>query len=126
MGPGSYPIRNPTAGAIAINGKCITYVGTNDGVQAFIGSKTRVIDLKGQMLLPGFIESHIHPTAALITAGADLQFDSVGQVLASAKKWADAKSSKDNLLDCGGYEASFKSIRGKVIVVDCALIGERR
>jgi len=82
--------KNPTAQAIAVTGKTITYVGTNDGVQPFIGDKTQVIDLHGQMLLPGFVESHIHPTAALITAGADLQFDSVDQVLASVKKWADA------------------------------------
>ena len=68
----------------------ISYVGSNDGVTVFVGDKTQVIDLKGQMLLPGFVESHIHPTAALITAGADLQFDSVDQVLASAKKWADS------------------------------------
>ena len=82
--------KNPTAQAIAITGKHFSYVGTNNGVDAFVGDKTQVIDLKGQMLLPGFVESHIHPTAALITAGADLQFDSVDQVLASAKKWADS------------------------------------
>src|SRR5579864_9079652 len=48
--------KNPTAQAIAIKGKYITYVGTNDGVQAFVGDKTQVIDLKGQMLLPGFVD----------------------------------------------------------------------
>ena len=42
------------------------------------------------MLLPGFVESHIHPTMALVTEGADLQFDSLDQLLASVKKWADA------------------------------------
>ena len=45
--------KNPTAQAIAIKGKYITYVGTNDGVLPFVGDKTQVIDLKGQMLLPG-------------------------------------------------------------------------
>ncbi|MFZ0314756.1 MAG: amidohydrolase [Candidatus Korobacteraceae bacterium] len=82
--------QNPTAQAIAITGKHISYVGTNEGVQAFVGDKTQVIDLKGQMLLPGFIESHIHPTMALVAEGADLQFDSLDQLLASVKKWADA------------------------------------
>ncbi len=82
--------KNPTAQAIAITGKYITYVGTNDGVQSFVGDKTQVIDLHGQMLLPGFVESHIHPTRALEAEGADLQFDSLDQLLASVKKWADA------------------------------------
>ena len=82
--------KNPQAQAIAITGKCITYVGTNEGVQPFVGEKTKVIDLHGQMLLPGFVDSHIHPTLAMFAGGADLQFDSVEEVLASVKKWAEA------------------------------------
>ena len=82
--------KNPTAQAIAITGKHISYVGTNEGVQAFVGDKTQVIDLKGQMLLPGFVDSHIHPANALMAEGADLQTNSLEQLLASLKKWADA------------------------------------
>ena len=82
--------KNPTAQAIAITGKYITYVGTNDGVQPFVGDKTQVIDLHGQMLLPGFVDSHIHPTLAMFAGGADLQYDSLEEVLASVKKWTDA------------------------------------
>lgn len=82
--------KNPTAQAIAVTGKTISYVGTNEGAQQFIGPKTQVIDLKAQMLLPGFVESHIHPTMAQMALGADLQFESVDEVLAAVKKWADA------------------------------------
>jgi len=82
--------KNPTAQAIAVTGKTISYVGTNDGVKPFIGDKTKVIDLHGQMLLPGFVDSHIHPMLAMFAGGADLQYDSVEEVLASVKKWADA------------------------------------
>jgi predicted amidohydrolase YtcJ len=82
--------KNPTAQAIAIKGKLITYVGSNDGVKPFIGDKTQVTDLKGQMLLPGFVDSHIHPMLAMFAGGADLQYDTVGEVLAAVKKWADA------------------------------------
>jgi len=42
------------------------------------------------MLMPGFVESHIHPTLAIFTLGADLQSDSVAEVLARTKAWADA------------------------------------
>ena len=82
--------KNPTAQAIAITGKHISYVGSNDGVKPFIGDKTQVIDLKGQMLLPGFVDSHIHPMLAMFAGGADLQYDSIEEVLASVRKWADA------------------------------------
>jgi predicted amidohydrolase YtcJ len=73
--------KNPKAEAVAVTGKKISYVGNNKGVNTFIGKKTKVIDLKGKMLLPGFVESHIHPTLAIFASGADLQTDSVDEVL---------------------------------------------
>ena len=82
--------QNPKAQAIAVSGKHIAYVGNNDGAQAFIGDKTKVTDLKGQMLLPGFVEAHIHPNLAFFTKGADLQCDTVQELLATVKNRADA------------------------------------
>jgi len=82
--------KTPKAEAIAVTGKKISYVGSNKGAQALIGKKTKVIDLKGKMLLPGFVESHIHPTLAIVASGADLPCDSVAEVLARTKAWADA------------------------------------
>ncbi|MDD5361129.1 MAG: amidohydrolase [Ignavibacteria bacterium] len=82
--------KNPKAEAIAINGKLISYVGSNNGADAYIGKDTKVIDLKGQMLLPGFVESHIHPSMAILTNGADLQTDSMEELLSRVKAWADA------------------------------------
>lgn len=82
--------QNPKAEAIAVSGKIITYVGDNKGVEAFIGNDTKVIDLKGQMLLPGFVESHIHSSMAILTNGADLQTDSMEELLSRVKAWADA------------------------------------
>lgn len=81
---------NPKAEAIAITGKKISYVGSNAGVQAFIGNNTKVTDLHGQMLLPGFVEAHIHPALAILAVGANLQSDSVDELLARLKAWADA------------------------------------
>ena len=82
--------KNPKAQAIAIKEKHIIYVGNNDGVGAYTGDKTQVTDLQGQMLLPGFVESHIHPTLAILTGGANLQSDSLADVLAAVKSWGDA------------------------------------
>ncbi len=82
--------KNPKAEAVAVTGKKISYVGSTKGAKALIGKKTKVIDLKGKMLLPGFVESHIHPTLAVLAGGADLQSDSVADVLARVKTWADA------------------------------------
>ena len=52
----------PEAQAIAIRGDRIAAVGTSDEIKRSAGSNTRVIDLHGQLAIPGFIESHGHFT----------------------------------------------------------------
>jgi predicted amidohydrolase YtcJ len=50
------------AQAIAINGDRIVALGTAAEMQRYVGAATEVIDLKGQLAIPGFIESHGHFT----------------------------------------------------------------
>lgn len=50
-----------TAEAAAVKGDEIVYVGDAAGAEEYIGSNTRVVDLNGGMLTPGFIDSHQHP-----------------------------------------------------------------
>ncbi|HJP91516.1 MAG TPA: amidohydrolase [Pyrinomonadaceae bacterium] len=52
--------RAPRAEAIAIKADRIIFVGTNAAAQKFIGKSTRVIDLAGKTVLPGFTDSHQH------------------------------------------------------------------
>lgn len=52
--------KNPTAEALAVKGERIAFVGTRAQAEAFIGKETRVIDLEGKVLTPGFIEGHAH------------------------------------------------------------------
>ena len=73
--------KNPQAQAIAIKGKYIVYVGSKRWCEAVRRRQDAGHRSKGQMLLPGFVESHIHPTMALVAEGADLQFDSLDQLL---------------------------------------------
>ncbi|MEX0975741.1 MAG: amidohydrolase [Woeseia sp.] len=46
--------------AIAVNGYEITAVGSNEDIAAFIGPDTRVVELNGRFVMPGFIEGHGH------------------------------------------------------------------
>jgi predicted amidohydrolase YtcJ len=50
----------PWASAIAINHGRITLVGDDAAALALKGPRTRVIDLRGRLLTPGFIDSHVH------------------------------------------------------------------
>lgn len=47
--------------ALGIKGNEIIFTGSDQAAQAYIGVKTRVLDLEGKMVLPGFTDSHIHP-----------------------------------------------------------------
>lgn len=53
------------AQAIAISGKEIVYVGPDEGAAGYVGPPTQVIDLRGRMVLPGFFDCHLHPSAAV-------------------------------------------------------------
>ncbi len=48
------------AGAVAVEGNRILAVGTDEEVARFTGPRTRVVDLGGRALLPGFIDGHSH------------------------------------------------------------------
>jgi len=50
----------PHAEAIAVKADRIVFVGTNAAVQAYVGSNTRVVDLHGNTVFPGFTDSHQH------------------------------------------------------------------
>lgn len=49
------------AQAIAVKANNILAVGTNDAIKKYIGPKTRLIDLKGKTVIPGFNDPHQHP-----------------------------------------------------------------
>ena len=66
--------KQPFAEAVAINYNRIVFVGSNNEVQSLIDSETQVIDLKGRLMLPGFIDSHVHfITGGLQLLGIDLK-----------------------------------------------------
>lgn len=52
--------RQPWADAVAVRGDRIAAVGSSAAIAKLVGPATRVIDAKGQMLLPGFIDTHVH------------------------------------------------------------------
>ena len=47
--------------ALAVKDGRITFLGSSKDVQAWVGPKTRVEDLGKHLVLPGLIDSHIHP-----------------------------------------------------------------
>ncbi|MBI3983075.1 MAG: amidohydrolase [Gemmatimonadetes bacterium] len=71
----------PEAQAIAITGYTITAVGSNRRIGRYVGPNTEVIDLAGQLAVPGFIEGHGH---FMGLGGAKMILD-----LTTATSWDD-------------------------------------
>ena len=59
------------AQALALRGDVIVAVGSDDEVIALRGPETQLIDLGGRALLPGFVDTHVHPFAVERAISAD-------------------------------------------------------
>ena len=52
---------NPRAEAFAVKSTKFIAVGTNPQIKKLIGEDTIVLDAKGKIVIPGFIDAHLHP-----------------------------------------------------------------
>ncbi len=50
----------PTAQAVVVEGNKIIFVGSNEDAKKIIDPDTKLIDLDGKLMLPGFIDNHVH------------------------------------------------------------------
>jgi predicted amidohydrolase YtcJ len=52
--------KQPEAAALAVRGDRIVAVGADAEIRPLVGRGTKIIDLKGRRVLPGFHDSHVH------------------------------------------------------------------
>jgi predicted amidohydrolase YtcJ len=96
--------QKPRAVAIGVKSGKIASVGTASEVEAGTRKATRVLDLKGKTVLPGFIDSHAHPMGTgKNRLGVDLS--SVKTVAEALKKIRQRveKTPPGNLIFCPDY-----------------------
>lgn len=74
------------AEAVAISGSEIIFVGSDAAVTDYILPTTKVIDLKGRCVTPGFIDGHTHEVMYLIDEDTTLIFDALEPNLDVYKK----------------------------------------
>lgn len=103
-----------TAEAVAVKNGKIVFVGSGADAQAFVGAGTTVVDLKGRLLLPSFIDSHAHADSAL----GDLYQVDLYNVHGNMKWYqkqikAFAKAHPDvAIIQGGGWDASILPVIG--------------
>lgn len=85
--------KNTVAEAIAMKDGKILYAGTKAGAEAYKGSSTNVVDLKGNVVMPGFVDAHVHAPGTALTELFDIYlYESLTkeQTLADIKAFIDA------------------------------------
>src|SRR5437899_9223858 len=53
------------ARALAVRDGKIVYLGEDAGTDRLVGPETEVLDLGGRMVLPGFHDTHVHPSGGI-------------------------------------------------------------
>lgn len=113
------------ADAVAVKDNKIIFVGSNDEVQDYVDSSTKVTDLSGKMMMPGFHDVHMHP---IESASENTQFAiSVDETnsenfIASIKKASLANPGKGWLIGFGhSIFTLLDSARSPLAIIDEAV-----
>ncbi|MGB5512737.1 MAG: amidohydrolase [Woeseiaceae bacterium] len=102
----------PWAEAVAVKGNEIVYVGDAAGAEILVAQGTKRHDLGGRLLLPGFIDSHLHPVTGGAYAKA-LSLDTLGTVdewVAAIADYAEANKDAPVLFGYGFLATTFGPI----------------
>lgn len=97
------------AESVAIRGGRIVFVGRNAEVSGWVGKQTRVVDLRGRMVMPGMQDSHIHPLMGGVDAlNCDLHGkNTADEYLATVKAYAAANPKEPWILGGGWLMSAF-------------------
>jgi predicted amidohydrolase YtcJ len=104
--------------AFAIKDGKFIAVGTNDDMKAVSGPDTKKIDLKGQMVMPGLFDTHIHALRGALTA-LGLAFpvtSSVDEIKAAVKQFiADKKLKKGDWVEGAKWSHDYHKLSAKML-----------
>jgi predicted amidohydrolase YtcJ len=99
----------PHAQAIAVVGERIAAIGSAREIAAWIGPRTRLVDLRGRLLVPGFQDAHIHAIwGGMEIMECDLR-DSRGRegAIEAVRAYADAHPDLEWIVGSGWYMPDF-------------------
>ncbi len=104
----------PWAEALAVTEGRIVAIGTDTEIKPFIGTGTKVLDLRGRMVLPGFVDAHMHPLMS-----ADIYFNQVSlfgmstkeAMIQAIEEFSESHPELD-IIRGGGFNRSIFDARG--------------
>jgi len=106
------------AEAFAVKDGKFIAVGTNEDMKTVTGKNTKTVDLKGKMVMPGLVDTHIHALRGALTA-LGLAFPvtaPVGEIKAAVKKYiADKKLKKGDWVEGAKWAIDYKKLSAKML-----------
>jgi predicted amidohydrolase YtcJ len=92
------------AEAVAVREGRIVFVGTARDAQAWRGPRTRVVELSGRMILPGFHDAHVHPVSGGVElAQCDLNNLPTAEAVVDKVRQCAARLGPDEWVVGGGW-----------------------
>jgi len=106
------------AEAFAVKDGKFIAVGSNDDMKAVTGESTKTVDLKGRMVMPGLVDTHIHALRGALTA-LGLAFpvtSTVDEIKAAVKKFiADKKLKKGEWVEGAKWSIDYHKLNAKML-----------
>ncbi|MEM7283703.1 MAG: amidohydrolase [Pseudomonadota bacterium] len=90
--------QNPWAQALVIKNGEFTYVGDERGAKSYQSATT--VDLNGQLVIPGMVDSHAHPGYVNVEKFGEVKGDTAAELLESVRAFADAHPNEQWLRLC--------------------------
>ncbi|RCU52460.1 amidohydrolase [Corallincola holothuriorum] len=110
-------LRQVAEGFAMKDGKFIA-VGSDEEMKAFIGKKTKVVNLKGKMVMPGLVDSHIHALRGALTS-LGLAFpaeSSVDEIKTALKKFIkDKKLKKGDWIEGAKWSLDYHTLTAAML-----------
>jgi predicted amidohydrolase YtcJ len=100
--------RDTVAQAVAIRDGKFLSVGANDAIMRLAGPRTQVIDAKGQTVLPGLVNTHIHPNRQVLRTYFDEFPPDVQNILRSSGRIRESRDKQDALAQIANAARSEK------------------
>ena len=100
---------SPSHDAVAIRDERIAAVGSSADLRELIGPSTEVVELRGETVLPGFQDAHIHPIeGGLLADRCDLHaLGDVGAYLEAIRAYAAAHPEREWIIGSGWSLTAF-------------------
>lgn len=101
--------KQPWAEAVALEGNKIVFVGSSEEALKLADANTEVSDLQGKMMMPGFIDGHIHPLmSAAFRSGIQLaSCKDEAEVLKTVKEYVESHPDNETYFGHGFADAMF-------------------